>query len=114
MSKQSPNESAAGLKIDFDQELPEWNFFPVHWLAKEWHCSGKHICNLIDTDELKIGIDLRGLKSSRAMIRVPRKSLVEFLNARQNREAIREANPRPKWRAESKRRARALTKGKSR
>jgi hypothetical protein len=96
-----PNESK--FVIDFDKELPPWNFFPIAWCANEWHCSPEHIVNLIETGELPVGVDLRGHKSSKMMIRIPRKSLVAFLNHRKNLEAVAAANPRPKTREERRR-----------
>ncbi len=96
----APNDSK--FTIDFEAELPPWNFFPIAWCAKEWHCSPEHITrNLIETGELPVGIDLRGKGSSRMMIRIPRKSLVAFLNRRKDLEAVAANNPRPKFRSES-------------
>src|SRR6266446_5915137 len=82
--------------IDFGQELPPQDFFPVWQLAKIWHCSSEHVTRLVESEELPVGVDLRNKASSKTMIRVPRKSVVEFLNRRKDREAIAEANPYPK------------------
>ena len=73
------------FSIDFGDELPPWDFFPIHYLAKRWHCSIQHIFNLIESGEIKVSTDLRNAAASRAMIRIPRKSVVEFLNRRSKR-----------------------------
>lgn len=90
--------------IDFEKELPPWKFFPVQWLAKELHCSPEHLIHMIETGELPVAVDLRGKNSSRMMLRIPRQSLVHFLTARKDLEQVAAANPRPKYRVESKRR----------
>jgi hypothetical protein len=72
--------------IDFDDVLPDWDGFPVFWVAKRWHCTSNHILNLIDSGEIKVPIDLRNKASSRAMIRIPRGSLIEFINRRKVRQ----------------------------
>jgi hypothetical protein len=72
--------------IDFDAELPaNRNFFPVWELAKSWHCSVQHIINLVESGELKVPVDLKGKSATKTMIRVPRASVVEFLNRRKVR-----------------------------
>lgn len=79
--------------IDFNDELPPWDFFPVWWLAERWHCDTEHIVHLIDSGELPLGVDLRNKGSSKTMIRIPRKSVVHFLNLRKDLEAVAENNP---------------------
>lgn len=71
--------------IDFDAELPNFQFFPVWLLAKTWHCHRTHVVNLIEAGELKVPVDLRGANSSKSMWRVPRASIIEFLNKRKAR-----------------------------
>lgn len=93
----------AEFDIDFSQELPPWDFFPIWHLAERWHCSPAHIINLIASGQLPVNVDLRNLNTSRSMIRVPRKSVVAFLNARKDLAAIAEANPKPAYRDASKR-----------
>jgi hypothetical protein len=78
----------AEFDIDFAQELPPWDFFPVWWLAKSWHGSDEHVLRLIEKGELPVGVDLRSPGASRSMIRIPRKSVIEFLNRRKNLEGI--------------------------
>ena len=82
-----PGSGQAEFDIDFSEELPRWDFFPVWWLAEKWHVSTQHIFNLIETGELPVPIDLRNKASSRSLLRVPRKALIEFLNRRKDLEA---------------------------
>lgn len=84
--------------IDFGDELPDWDGFPLFWLAKRWHTTTQHLFNLIDTKQIKCPVDLRNKASSRAMIRVPRKSVIAFLNSRKDTEAVANSNPKPKAR----------------
>lgn len=90
--------------IDFNAELPPWEFFPVWQLAKSWNCSREHVANLVESGELPVGLDLRTKGSSKSMIRVPRRAVVEFLNRRKDIAAVAEANPQPAYRDASKRR----------
>ena len=71
--------------VDFQDHLPRIEFVPVFLLAKLWRCHRQHIINLIDSGELKVPVDLRGKASSKSMIRIPRASVVEFLNRRKVR-----------------------------
>jgi hypothetical protein len=100
------NNSQTKFDVDFDQELPVWEFFPVWWLAKTWRCDGKHIVRLIDSGELEVALDIRNKVSSRMMIRVPRKSVVHFLNKRKNLEAVAAGSPKYPTRAELEQRRR--------
>ncbi len=109
MIKPTPNESATGA-IDFGKELPPWDFFPLYWLAARLHVTTKHLDNLILTGEIRCAVDLRGNKSSRATIRLPRQAVVDFLNGRQDVESVAARNPRPKYRSESVRRPSAATR----
>lgn len=68
--------------------------FALHEVAKIFHCSTQHFVNLIESGELRVPLDLRNKASSRAMIRVPRSSLVEFVNRRSNFEALAALNAR--------------------
>lgn len=95
----TPNDSSK-LTAGFDSELPDWHFFPLHWLANHLRVTTKHVDTLIATGEIKMALDLRGKASSRATIRIPRKAIVDFLNARRDVEAVAAANPRPKYRSE--------------
>lgn len=101
------SDSLRESEIDFGQELPRQDFFPTWQLARLWHCTAQHVVNLVESGELLIALDLRGKASSKSMIRVPRKAVVRFLNARKDLAAIAEANPRPAYRDASKRKARA-------
>jgi hypothetical protein len=63
-------------------ELPDWDGFPVYWVAKRWHLDRKHLCNLIEAGEFGKAIDFRGASSSRSTIRIPRAALIAFLERR--------------------------------
>jgi hypothetical protein len=83
MTRRSHQEE---FDLDFDAELPpKMEFFPVWFLGKLWHCSAQHVINLVDSGELKVPVDLKGKAASKTMIRVPRASVVEFLNRRKVR-----------------------------
>lgn len=83
--------NATGMKkktafdIDFQDVLPQQEFFPVWQLAKLWKANRQHIINLIESGELKVPVDLRGKAATKTMIRVPRGSVIEFLNRRKVR-----------------------------
>ncbi len=106
----TPHESK--LTIDFEKELPPWDFFPLWWLAQRLHVTSKHVNTLIDTGEIDCAVDIRGKGSSRATIRVPRNAVIKFLIARKDVEAVAAANPRPKFRSESVRRPRPVANAK--
>lgn len=62
--------------------LPPGESIAVHVLARFWGVHPTHVSNLIEAGEIQ-AVDLRGPKSSRSTLRVPRGSLVEFLAKRQ-------------------------------
>lgn len=88
----------SAFDIDFELELPHWDFFPVYWLADRWRVTSRHVFNLIESGELPVAIDLRNKASSRTTIRVPRRSVVHFLKTRKNLNAVALTNPKPKAR----------------
>lgn len=68
---------------DFESTLPpKINFFSVAMLAKILNVSKQHIYRLVDTGAFKISADLRVAKSLRPLLRIPRESIVAFLNKR--------------------------------
>lgn len=70
-------------EFDFDNELPPGReFFPVRELAALWRCTIKHVHNLIDSGELETTVNLKHPNAKKSMRRVPRKSVVDFLNRR--------------------------------
>jgi hypothetical protein len=82
-AKANPGDKAG---FDFEHQLPEGKeFFTVRQLATLWGVSLNHVSNLIDSGELEVSVDLRGLKSTKALLRVPRKSVVAFLNRRKRK-----------------------------
>ena len=92
-------------EFDFDRDLPSGvESFSLHWIANRFGGSVQHWFNLAVNDAFGKGIvDLRTPGSSKAMLRIPRQSLVAFLNSRRDINAISEANPQPKPRANLKR-----------
>jgi helix-turn-helix protein len=62
--------------------LPAGESFPIWYLAKLFHCDRQHLVHLVKSGEIAGAIDLRGKSSSRSCIRIPRDSLIEFLESR--------------------------------
>ncbi len=84
-------------EFNFEEDLPAGvESFSLHWLAKRWKVSVQHVFNLVESGEIPVAVDLRNLKSSKACIRVPRKSVVAFLNKRKDLVTIAESSPQPK------------------
>jgi hypothetical protein len=107
-----PNKSAGSrpagsdqkeFNIDFAAMLPDWDGFPVWWLAKRWQTSERHWLNLIDDGEIAVCVDLRRSGSSRSMTRCTRASLLNFLTRRKDIAAVLAANPKPKYSEASRR-----------
>lgn len=72
-------------EFDFEHGLPPGReFFRLPELACLWRCHPTHIQRLIDSGELPISVDLRGPGASKSMQRVPRASVVAFLNRRKS------------------------------
>lgn len=109
----APNESSKSV-IDYEAVLPDWDGFPIWWLAKRWQVTDQHILNLVESRQIACAVDLRNKGSSRATIRIPRKAVIAFLNTRRDLEAVASANPRPKYRAETVRRPRSVAGAKTR
>jgi len=57
--------------------------FAIWQLSKVLRCNRQHIVDLVEQGEL-VAFDLRGANSSRSCVRVPRASVIAFLEARQN------------------------------
>ena len=96
------------FNLDFEALLPDWDGFPVwwlakRWLAKRWRLSDSHWLRLLDDGDLKACVDLRRSGSSRSVIRITRAALLEFFHRRKDLPAVAAANPRPLYREESKR-----------
>jgi hypothetical protein len=64
------------------EHLPPGESFAVWQLAKLLHCHRTHLVHLIESGEL-VAFDLRAKSASRSTMRVPRDSIVEFLQKRQ-------------------------------
>jgi excisionase family DNA binding protein len=68
--------------MDFNEILPSnILFYTVKDLSKMLGVSDTHVLKLIDIGELETGVDL-SLGNHRSCIRVPRSSVVKFLNDR--------------------------------
>jgi hypothetical protein len=92
-------------EFDFEHDLPFGvESFAVHWLAARWKCSVNHVTNLVLAGEFgkDAAVDLRGAQSSKAMIRIRRAAVVEFLNRRKDIARVAEESPSPKPRAKSR------------
>ena len=85
--------------IDFNDALPRWESFSVHWIANHWRCSVQHVINLIESGELPVDADLRKKAPTKTMIRVSRKSLAEFMNSRKDLAAVAARSPAYKKKA---------------
>lgn len=111
-----PSPATAAVQRDLDlfleQELPPaMKNFPIWWLAKFWHTTIHHVHNLIESGALKCPIDLRNTGSSRAMKRVPRPFVVQFIQERKDGRAVAEESPQPRPRQPRKRLAPHAAKG---
>jgi hypothetical protein len=95
----SPSSETEHPEFDFEHDLPFGvESFALHWLAARWKCSVPHVTNLVAAGEFgkDAAFDLRGAQSSKAMVRIRRAAVVEFLNRRKNIEAVAEKSPQPK------------------
>ena len=57
-------------------------FFRLREVAEMWSCHGTHVTRLIECGALAAAVDLRLPGTSKAMVRIPRAALVEFLEKR--------------------------------
>ncbi len=78
-------DDALQAELDFEHHLPSGiESFSVRFLAGWFRTSHRHWINLVESGELKAA-DLRGPSASKAMMRIPRKELIRFLNERGGR-----------------------------
>lgn len=94
--------------FDFEHELPKGvESFSLHWLSKRFGGTTGHWFNLAEKRAFgRALVDLRTPGSSKAMLRIPRASLVGFLNSRRDIQAVADSNPAPKPREQRKRKVR--------
>lgn len=99
----APNQSS------FDPEtwLPSPRFMRVKEFAERMCCSTTHILNLIKDGAIVVPQELKDSAPSGPSMRIPRASLVDFLNERKNIKAVAAANPKPVYNAASKRKPKA-------
>ena len=57
-------------------------FFSLREVAEMWSCHGTHVMRLIECGALAAAVDLRLPGTSKAMVRIPRATLIEFLEKR--------------------------------
>ena len=57
-------------------------FFRISEVAEIWSCHGTHVMRLIECGALAAAVDLRLPGTSKAMVRIPRATLIEFLEKR--------------------------------
>ena len=67
-----------------ERSLPSGkDWFSIRWLARHWDCSEDSIQRLVDCGDLFVAVDIAPNTSTvKAMIRIPRKAVVDFLNRR--------------------------------
>jgi hypothetical protein len=101
-------DTPAQRDFDFENNLPTGvESFSLHWIARRFGGTVTHWFNRATKGAFGNGIvDLRTPGSSKAMLRIPRRSLVKFLNSRRDIEAVADSNPQPKPREQRKRSAR--------
>jgi hypothetical protein len=87
-----PNELTDQPSFDWDGCVPQDKFMRVNALAKFFACSTQHISNLIRAGEIDVPKELQESAPSRAAMRVPRASIVDFCKRRSSSE-WREAQP---------------------
>jgi hypothetical protein len=66
-----------------EHDLPEGQlFFSLPFLAQHWKCSEENVQRLIDDGSIRTAIDFAPGSSTKAMLRIPRRAVVDFLNSR--------------------------------
>jgi len=65
------------------EHLPNWESFPVNFLAKYLQIHRDHVLRLIELGEISPVLDLRAPNSTRSCLRVPREAVLDFLKTRQ-------------------------------
>ena len=110
----APNESNDSSRFDPEEWLPQQPFFRVHEFGKRMCCSSAHISNLVQEGEIVVPQELQDSAPSRAAMRIPRASLVDFLRRRSSQEWVerrkREREKRRKKLAAAKRKPRQWKK----
>jgi hypothetical protein len=75
--------------FDIESFVGPGESFAVHWIAKRWCCSAQHIRNLIEEGAIKVPPEeiarARSKQKTWTTVRVPRKSLIDFLRIRSSR-----------------------------
>jgi hypothetical protein len=72
-------------EFDFEHSLPAGReYFTLGYLARLWDCSEDNVQRLIDDGELEVAVDLAPKKSTHAMQRIFRASIVALLNRRKS------------------------------
>jgi excisionase family DNA binding protein len=68
---------------DFDLALPKGvAFLTIRQLAVSLGVSRQHVMNLIEKGDLEAGADVSVTGSTRSSLRIPRASVIRFLNSR--------------------------------
>jgi hypothetical protein len=109
------SDATEHAEFDFGDHLPAGvDSFALHWIAGRFGGTVRHWFNLAEKGVFGTGIvDLRSPGSSKAMLRIPRASLVKFLNSRRDITEVAEANPQPAPRAPRKKKAKKKIAGKN-
>ncbi len=80
--------SAPNQSFDPETWLPPPPFMRVKEFGERMCCSTKHILNLIRSGAIVVPQELQDSAPSGASMRIPRASLVDFLNERMNIKAV--------------------------
>jgi len=65
------------------EHLPNWESFPVNFVAKYLQIHRDHVMRLIELGEISPVLDLRAPNATRSYLRVPREALLDFLKTRE-------------------------------
>ena len=80
--RKAPPASPEEPEFDFQHHLPAgMESFNVRWLARWFGTSHQHWINLIECGAIR-ATDLRSPGTSKSMHRVPRATLITYLNAK--------------------------------
>ena len=98
----TPNENVRP-PFDWESIVPPDKFMRVTHFAKWLECSTHHILNLIRSGEIQVPQELQKSAPSGAAMRIPRESILKFLEARSSRTRIAERNRKKAQRRKGKR-----------
>ena len=78
-----PRVPAGKTESRFAHSLPAGrDFFRLREVSEMWRCHEVHVMRLIESGAIAIAADLRLKGTSKAMVRIPRAALLDFLDKR--------------------------------